>query len=68
MAEDASTDAAADIDNRRPTVVDVGLPVLMGSPEDLSPSAPAADMIGKEAWVDLGPGSGEQIKGGNFLN
>ena len=40
----------------------------MGSPEDLPPSALAAAMIGKEAWVDLGPGSGEQSKGGNFLN
>ena len=48
--------------------MDVGLPTLMGSPEDLLPSACAAAMIGKEAWVDLGPGSGEQSKGGNFLN
>ena len=44
----------------------VGLPILMDFPGDLSPSAPAADMIGKEAWVDLGPGSREPIKGGNF--
>ena len=49
-------------------MVDAVLPILMGFPGDLSPSAPAADMIAKEAWVVLGPGSGEQIKGGNFLN
>ena len=48
--------------------MDVGLPILMGFPGDLLPSAPAVDMIGKEAWIDLGPGSGEQIKGGIFLN
>ena len=35
---------------------------------DLLASASAADMIGKEAWVDLGPGSGEPTKGGNFFS
>ena len=48
--------------------MDVGLPILMGSPEDLPPSALIAVRIGKEARVDLGPGSGEPSKGGNFLN
>ena len=45
----------------------VGLPILMDFPGNLSDSAPVADMIGKEAWVDLGPGSGEPTKGGNFF-
>ena len=44
------------------------MPILMGSPEDLPPSALIAVRIGKEARVDLGPGSGEPSKGGNFLN
>ena len=46
--------------------MDAVLLILMGFPGDQSISAPAADMIGKEAWVDLGPGSGEQIKRGKF--
>ena len=48
--------------------MDSRLPTLMGSLEDLLTRAFAAVMIGKEAWVDLGPGSGEQSKGGNYLN
>ena len=41
---------------------------VLGFPGNWSISPPVADLLGKEAWVDLERGSGEPIKLGEFFS
>ena len=52
---------------RHLSVRDAVLPIQMGCQGSSTTSAPAADPVGKEAWVALGTGSGEETKMGENL-
>ena len=51
---------------RHLSVRDAVLPIQMGCQGSSTTSAPAADPVGKEAWVAIGNGSGEETKMGEI--